>query len=66
MVIINGAKALQDVAINMSTLKDAVKQRVQEAAFDAAAEAVNKGVVSQKCSSVTKCLDINGMMLLTY
>ena len=43
-----GTKALQDVATNKSTLKEAIKQRVQEAAFNAAAQAMNKGVVSQK------------------
>ena len=40
-----GAKALQDVATNKSTLKVAIKK----AAFDAAADAINKSVVSQNC-----------------
>ena len=46
-----GAKALKDVATNKSTLKEAIKQRVQEAAFDAAAEVINKGVVSQNVNT---------------
>ena len=46
-----GAKALEDVATNKSTLKEALKQRVQEAAFDAAAEVINKGVVSQSVNT---------------
>ena len=46
-----GAKALKDVATNKSTLKEAIKQRVKEAAFDAAAEVINKGVVSQNVNT---------------
>ena len=46
-----GAKALEDVATNKSTLKEGFKQRVQEAAFDAAAEVINKGVVSQSVNT---------------
>jgi hypothetical protein len=46
-----GAKALEDVATNKSTLKEALKQRVQEAAFNAAAEVINKGVVSQSVNT---------------
>ena len=46
-----GAKALKDVATNKSTLKEAIKQRVQEAAFDVAAEVINKGVVSQNVNT---------------
>ena len=46
-----GAKALKDVATNKSTLKEAIRQRVQEAAFDAAAEVINKSVVSQNVNT---------------
>ena len=46
-----GSQVIKDVATNKSTLKEALKQRVQEAALDAAAEVINKGVVSQKVNT---------------
>ena len=46
-----GTQVLKDVASNKSTLKEAIKQQVKEAAFSAAAEAINNEVMSQRSNT---------------
>jgi hypothetical protein len=46
-----GARVINDVASNQSTLKDALKNRAQEAALQAAMDAINKGAPSRKAST---------------
>ena len=46
-----GTQVLKDVASNKSTLKEAIKQQVKEAAFSAAAEAINNEVMPQRSNT---------------
>lgn len=46
-----GARVLKDVATKQSTLKDALKQRAQEAALSAAMDAINKSASPRKANT---------------
>lgn len=45
-----GVRVIKDVATKQSTLKDALKQRAQEAALSAAMDAINKSAPSRKAN----------------
>ena len=49
-----GARVLKDVATKQSTLKDALKQRAQEAALNAAMDAINKSASPRRANTLAR------------
>ena len=49
-----GKKVLKDVATKNSTLKDSLKKHAQEAALNAAMDAINKSVVKKKARTLKR------------